>query len=281
MRNVVENEIYKSVHNRWFAISLLLAFIVQLFSFFSNLDYVRQAMEFAYSNLELISPNWRGSNDQMNMYVMWLSEEGYTMGFTLARYMLPILAVLPFGWSLFSENEKNYCYHAICRVGKVKYYTAKYLAVFLSGCIPVAFMLISNLALCALIGEHGAPLCYTMTTSVIHRNVAAELYYTKPMLAALIWTMISALWGGAIAGLTLIVSRILKRSIFVLLFPFFIVVLWDNLCTVVFRMADWSFMCNFFLCTSSTGTIIFTEITMLVAIGLVGGLSNYLRSEVL
>lgn len=34
MRNVVENEIYKSVHNRWFAISLLLAFIVQLFSFF-------------------------------------------------------------------------------------------------------------------------------------------------------------------------------------------------------------------------------------------------------
>lgn len=281
MWETIKTELYKSIHNRWFAMALLLAFIVQLFSFFSNLDFVKQAMDFAESNLKLISPNWRGSNDQMNMYVMWLSEEGYTMGFTLARYMLPILAVLPFGWSMFSEKEKNYCNNIICRMGKNKYYVAKYIAVFVSGCLPISFMLISNLALCALIGEHGAPMPYTMTTSVVHGNVASELYYTKPMLAAIIWTLISSLWGGALAGLTIPASRFLKKSIFVLLTPFFIAVLWDNLCNVVFRIGHFSFMNNFFLCTSFAGEIIFSEIAILIAVGLVGGLIDYARAEVL
>ena len=233
MWNTIKTELYKSIHNRWFAIALLLAFIVQLFSFFPNLDFVKQAMEFAESNLELISPNWRGSNDQMNMYVMWLSEEGYTMGFTLASYMLLILAVLPFGW------------------------------------------------LCALIGEHGAPLPYTMTTSVVHGNVASELYYTKPMLAAIIWTLISSLWGGALAGLTIPASRFFKRSIFVLLTPFFITVLEDNICTIVLNKGKFSFMNNIFLCGSYSGDIVFSEIAILIALGLAVGLIDYARTEVL
>ena len=281
MWNTIKTELYKSIHNRWFAIALLLAFIVQLFSFFPNLDFVKQAMEFAESNLELISPNWRGSNDQMNMYVMWLSEEGYTMGFTLASYMLLILAVLPCGWSMFSEKEKNYCGNVICRIGKVKYYVAKYIAVFISGSLPIAFMLISNLVLCALIGEHGAPLPYTMTTSVVHGNVASELYYTKPMLAAIIWTLISSLWGGALAGLTIPASRFFKRSIFVLLTPFFITVLEDNICTIVLNKGKFSFMNNIFLCGSYSGDIVFSEIAILIALGLAVGLIDYARTEVL
>lgn len=281
MIRLVKTEIHKSIHNKFFALALVFAFIIQLISFLTNLDYVRTAVAFAYKNLELIGPSWRGSNDGMNMYVLWLSEEGYTMGFTLAQFMLPILAVLPFGWSFFSEQRSGYQNHMVSRSSKLGYFTAKYIAVFLSGGAVIAFMLLSNLALCALIGEHGAPRCYTLSTSVCPGIIASELYYTKPMLAALIWTGISSVWAGALAGLTMPAAQLLKRSIFVLLTPFAAVILWDNASRIL-GGARLSVSDNFFLCTATLDSrVIFVQLLILILVGFGGGLLCCLKKETL
>lgn len=284
MLNIIKNEIYKSVRSKYFIIALLLAFIVQLFSFFENYEFVQRATEFAYNVKETVSTNWRGSNDGKNMYVLWLSHEGCSMGFTLALYMLPLLAVLPYGWSLFSEMSKGYQNQMLCRGGKIKYFTAKYIAVFVSGAAVIAFMLISNLMLCALIGEWGPPRCYTQSTAVQHGMIASTLYFTKPFLAVLIWTGIASLWAGALAGLSLLFGQVLKRSIFVLAAPLLITVLLDNICIILPSgfATSFSFSNNFFLCTATSNQwIIWTELALLVAVGLGGGLVCYLKREAL
>lgn len=284
MLNLIKIEIYKSVRSKYFIIALLIAFIVQLFSFFENYEFVKHATEFAYSVKETVSPDWRGANDGKNMYVLWLSHEGCSMGFTLATYMLPLLAVFPYGWSLFSEISKGYQNQMLCRSGKVKYFIAKYIAVFLSGVAVIAFMLISNLMLCALIGEWGPPRCYTQSTAVRHGVIASTLFFTKPLIAALIWTGIASLWAGALAGMSMLFGQVLKRSIFVLAAPLLITVLLDNICIILPSAfaTEFSFSVNFFLCTATEHQwIIWTELVLLVAAGLGGGLVCYLNREAL
>lgn len=282
--NLIKTEINKSVRSKYFIIALLLAFIVQLFSFFENFEFVKTATEKAYEVIETTDINWRSNNDGTNMYVIWLSHEGCSMGFTLAAYMLPLLAVLPYGWSLFSEMSKGYQNHMLCRGGKIKYFISKYIAVFVSGAAIIAFMLLSNLMLCALIGEWGPPRCYTQSSAVRHGIIASALYYTKPILAALIWTGIASLWAGALAGLSMLLGQALKRSIFVLAAPLLITVLLDNIFVIIPGgfANNFSFSSNFFLCTATSHSwIIWIELAMLVAVGLGGGLVCYLKREAL
>ena len=96
----------------------------------------------------------------------------------------------------------------------------------------------------------------------------------------LMWTGISSLWAGALAGLTMVASQFMKTSIFVMLFPFFITIFWDNICNIFFNNPDLSFLYLFFV-NGQSAYVIFGEILILFIAGFgVGGLM-YMRNDIL
>ena len=117
----------------------MLAFIIQMLSFIQFYDYIIEAKQ-----IESIADDIPTLYDNYSVYVNWIGHEAGSTGFYLAVYMLPLIAVLPFGWSLFSEIHNNYQNNMICRLGKTKYFTSKYIAVFFTGAFVIAFMVSSS-----------------------------------------------------------------------------------------------------------------------------------------
>ena len=229
----IKNEIYKSLHNKLFAISMIIAFIVQLFNVQPNCEFRNFALE-----QYLITSGMGGVSNKIffesiDIYTFWIGIDGVSMGCYLSKYLIPILAVLPFGWSFLSEQKKGYQIQTVSRIGKANYFISKYIATFISGALPTAFIMLSNYAVLALICPLHTPSIDSLTTGIQIGMIGSSIFYKNAFLFMLMWTGISSLWAGTLAGLTMVASQFMKTGIFVMLFPFFITIFWDNICNII------------------------------------------------
>ena len=276
----IKNEIYKSLHNKLFAISMIIAFIVQLFNVQPNCEFRNFALE-----QYLITSGMGGVSNKIffesiDIYTFWIGIDGVSMGCYLSKYLIPILAVLPFGWSFLSEQKKGYQIQTVSRIGKANYFISKYIATFISGALPTAFIMLSNYAVLALICPLHTPSIDSLTTGIQIGMIGSSLFYKNAFLFMLMWTGISSLWAGTLAGLTMVASQFMKTGIFVMLFPFFITILWDNICNVIINNPNLSFL-NLFFVNDQSGYILFGEILVLFIAGFGFGGFMYMRNEVL
>ena len=103
MINSIKSEFHKATHNRYFIIVLILAFLIQMLSFAQFYEYIHEA-----NQVKTLADSMPTLHDSESVNVYWIGHEAGSTGFYLAAYMLPLLAVIPFGWSLFSEIHNNY-----------------------------------------------------------------------------------------------------------------------------------------------------------------------------
>ena len=276
----IKNELYKSLHNKLFAVSMILAFMIQLFNVqpnyaFRNLmldNYLNRAEKGVVSNKVFF--------ESIDIYTIWIGIEGVSMGGYLVKYLIPILAVLPFGWSFLIEQKNGYQIQTVSRIGKANYFISKYIATFISGALPMAFILLSNYVVLALICPLHTPSIDSLTTGIRIGYLGSTLFYMNAFLFMLMWTGISSLWAGTLAGLTMVASQFMKTGIFVMLFPFFITIFWDNICNVIINNPNLSFL-NLFFVNDQSWYILFGELLVLLIAGFgVGGLM-YMRNDIL
>lgn len=218
--------------------------------------------------------------DNVSIYTFWLSIEGVTMGYNLAKYLLPILAVLPFGWSFLSEQKSGYQYQTVCRIGKTEYFISKYIATFISGAMPIAFLLLSNYAILALICPLHTPAVDSLSTGIDMECIGGTLFYKNSFLFMLMWAGISCLWAGTLAGLTMLAAQFMRQSIFVMLTPFFITILWDNITALVINNQNLSFLYLFFV-NDQSPAMIFGELLVLFLAGFGVSFVKYTKGDVL
>ena len=276
----IKNELYKSLHNKLFAISMIIAFIIQIFSVQPNAAFKNEALEHYLTTSSMGGVSNKVFFESFDIYTFWIGIEGVSMGCYLSKYLIPILAVLPFGWSFLSEQKKGYQIQTVSRIGKANYFISKYIATFISGALPTAFILLSNYAVLALICPLHTPSIDSLTTGIQIGMIGSSLFYKSAFLFMLMWTGISSLWAGTLAGLTMVASQFMKTGIFVMLFPFFITILWDNICNVIINNPNLSFL-NLFFVNDQSGYILFGEILVLFIAGFgVGGLM-YMRNDIL
>ena len=258
----IKNELYKSLHNKLFAISMIIAFIIQIFSVQPNAAFKNEALEHYLTTSSMGGVSNKVFFESFDIYTFWIGIEGVSMGCYLSKYLIPILAV------------------TVSRIGKANYFISKYIATFISGALPTAFILLSNYAVLALICPLHTPSIDSLTTGIQIGMIGSSLFYKNAFLFMLMWTGISSLWAGTLAGLTMVASQFMKTGIFVMLFPFFITILWDNICNVIINNPNLSFL-NLFFVNDQSGYILFGEILVLFIAGFgVGGLM-YMRNDIL
>ena len=83
-----------------------------------------------------------------NVAGTWIAGNGYNLEGFAYFLVVPILAMLPYGGSYFSDQEQGFLKNIYMRVKRRDYLKAKYIATFLSGGFAVTVPLLINVLCC-------------------------------------------------------------------------------------------------------------------------------------
>ena len=212
---MLKTELYKAFHNNYFRISLLFGCSCALFSgAFKIRNYAKLK-----ADMEIISgnPMWQ----MASLYNYWIGGESGTLGYACFFFLLPLLAVLPYGWSYCEESRKNYLKLPVIYGGRRQYFLAKYIAAFLAGGTAIIIPMIANLLMIACVVPAYLPTMeYGLYYPVSHGSLWSELFYTRPTVFVICYLLLDFVFAGLFAALAYAISIFIHNKIAVILLPF-------------------------------------------------------------
>lgn len=133
--------------------------------------------------------------------------------------LFPLIAVLPFGLSLYMEWGTGYASQVITRCGRRKYIRAKFIATFLGGGLSITIPLALSLLVsaCYLPVIRMAPMALQACISPVY--MWGLIYLEHPVLYAVMYTLVDFAFGGIFACIALVISRFFSNWFGVLVFP--------------------------------------------------------------
>ena len=221
MKNILNIEIKKAFRSKTFIFAVFLGLIIailQIIWFYFNI-YKQNNLLFSQINTLDIYDQEYGTWYETGILEAWLGCEGYSPFNQLYYVLFPLIAALPYGWSLFTEWKNGYINQMITRISKSRYMISKYISVFISGGITVTIPLILNFIINACyipcIGTDAMSLQVILTA----KSFGSELYFNKPVLYVLVYLLIDFIIGGIYACIALLVTHLFDSPFTVLTFP--------------------------------------------------------------
>lgn len=282
MKNMIKTELWKALRNPWFYLALALGCGIVA------LDVIQNAYGIYNFNL-IIQDTWNygfaRSATGYSLFVNWMGVSSFSYGSVLFFNTWPILAALPFSWSYAKERKNGVYNQLVCRCGKKTYFCAKVLAVFVSGGLAVSVPLLVDLLVNAMVLPDMLP-NVLMEGLGQSRSFLIELYFTYPWIHALLWLGIDFLWGGTAACLCFVVGSKLRLQVLTMLVPYVIFYLLDWAGTMLFNNISWipcelspMELARAITLINNPGWIIFLEMGVLLAIGLIFGYRQVVKRE--
>lgn len=219
MRKCVREEIGRALRSRMFWGALLIGF---LFSAVNIAESLTRAEELHARNLECLAYGMKinMSSAGFSLFISWIALHATGLGSNLFYFLLPVLAALPYGWSYNQDRRSGYYAQAVTRMGKRRYFAAKYTAVFVSGGLIAMLPVAADLLVCAMLLPDQAVRVNNLLLLVLDYSFASVLLYTRRWLYALIWCAMTFLWGGTFACMCFLPGTRLRLSALVTLTPF-------------------------------------------------------------
>lgn len=216
------------------------------------------------------------------LYRCWIG--GNYSPFSIAfYYFLPILAALPFSWSLADEIKSGYRKLAVVRCGRISYYFSKYIAAFISGALVVAIPIIINFLIVACfvparMPDPGECIWYGISMT----SFCSQLFYTAPLLYDALIIFIDIIFAGLWASLCLSLGFYIKNKAAVIILPYILLLLHQFLCTLVsayrfyIELSPFNYLKGYETSNTISGLVIFVSmtITMLVSVAI-----TYIRGQ--
>jgi hypothetical protein len=226
MNEILKEEIRRSIRSRGMAMSLILGGII------ATAQVIQYQCRNSYWNLT------RNMEAASILYPFsaadsWLAGGAVCMEAFIYFLLIPILAVLPFGTSYFSDQTSGFLKGLYTRVSRRDYLTAKYIAVFFSGGLAVFLPLVLNL-LCALVLlPNLLPQCVFPNNLICAANLFYQVYFSHPILYTVIFLCIDFVMGGIWACTALVCSFLSDYKIVVAVCPFFLQLGIHVICTML------------------------------------------------
>lgn len=204
-------EFTRSIGNPWFSISLGIGCSLMLANFITLVIPISQ-------NLGSILGAFPDS-----LYNRWAGAWGFDIFTQVYYFIIPLLAVLPFGWSLKYDIDTGYYQNLVARVGRKSYFKAKIVAVFFSGAIAVTLPLVMNFLLSACVLPAIQPDVSAIGAfSVGRMDMWSDVYYTDALIYVILFFILTSVTGGVVACFALPISVLASNQLFATLSPFFI-----------------------------------------------------------
>ena len=188
-------EIHRAFFNKLFLLSLAIGCAIAV------------AHIFQFVIPDMAEEGLYGEEWPRSAFTRWMGAWGYPIHIELFYFLTPILAALPFGWSLCSDSKSGYLNQIYTRGRRGRYLAAKALALFVSGGTAVAVPLIVNFVGTACVLPMILPdpvgIGYFM---VLPMSFLGELYFENALLYNLAYYGIIFLAGGLMALLAIPLS---------------------------------------------------------------------------
>ena len=172
----------------------------------------------------LLSCSFSGANILQNLYYTlhdinnisvfekWIGYWNETYGAFAFYWFFPILAAMPYAWTLCDEIHGGYAIQILTRSSKTDYFTGKMVSSFISGGMSIAAPLVMDILLLTMIDVTFYPQPNDLTCNTWAGSFGSLLFYKQPALFVLLWTSVSFLWGGAIALLCCAMGLYIKKK---------------------------------------------------------------------
>lgn len=209
-------EMVRAFHGYWmisaigFGISLL------------ALNIITQVVPLSYnlgSTLDTFPPS---------LYNRWAGAWGFDPFYQTYMFLIPIIATLPFGWSLRDDFETGYALQCESRTGKPRFILNKMMAIFVSGAtaatLPLALCFaVSAFFLPAIQPDASAIGAFTITQS----SMWANIFYDNALLYTSLYLGLIFITSGIIACFASIIGMLVSSNLICVLSMFFILTIFD------------------------------------------------------
>ena len=169
------------------------------------------------------------------LYQYWIADDMSSVAPYVFYVLLPLTACLAYGWSYSTELRSGYIKNVLIRTTRKNYYISKFIATFLSGaCVAFIPILLNILVVASFIPAVKPDIYYNF--SYIHYSgiMLSKLFFTHPIMYLIAMTLLTSLFSGIYACLSLALSFFVKNKIAVTTVPF-ILLLIANYATGMFR----------------------------------------------
>ena len=162
-------ELRRALFNKWTCISFIIGFVICLIPLWDKLMYMTEF----YNNMS-------SGGDKVictaTPYENWLLYDLSESLHYVYLFIMPLLAVLPFGASYYMDLKSGYVKQLVTRCGSKKYLCAKYGSTFISGGVVVAIPLLLQLMLLALIFPLNNPFRFE-SMFISEKSPGIDLYF--------------------------------------------------------------------------------------------------------
>ena len=148
-----------------------------------------------------------------SLFNHWLGADLVFFPATAFFFLLPILAALPYGWSLVTEIRSGYVRNVLSRTSRKAYFVSKYAADFIAGALVIVVPLTVSVLVLALFLP-AIPMEYAYPYGTI------SLY-------CILYILLDGIYAGLIASLSTALAFFFKNRVAVVLSPFLLLLLAD------------------------------------------------------
>lgn len=279
MSNTLRVELWKSIHNRMFFLSLAVGLFLALGDSYLSWLMVKELHQ---STLEMLAHGYgTGGHTGYSLFVLWMPVNGIHITTTYFFLIWPVLAAMPYGWSYGQERRSGVTQQITTRSGKRTYFNAKFLSFFISGGFVVCLPILVNLLVDATICPYALPKLGIVP--VFNGNFLSALYYTNPWVYAILWCMMEFLFGGAAACLCFVVGSMLKFQVMTILVPLVLLTVFDRLSLSLFPGTNMTVSPLQMVAAASPnitpGWVLFAALGLMVSISYAAGYLQVVKHE--
>ncbi len=222
MTAVINNELKKLFHTKSFwVILILLTAVTSAIGFSKGSDIHRLLNSLGDTNASdyLAEDN---ISFVFSLYNTWIGSITGDLFFTVIfYYILPLATCLPFSLSLLDEIKSGYLRQMALKKGQKRYYLAKYIVTFISAFLLAAVPIIINIIItaCFVPAYTPDPLEQIYSSQYFGRYLAS-VFYSKPFLFMVIFTVLPGVFCGLWADLIMSISLFVHNKFAVVIIPY-------------------------------------------------------------
>ena len=269
MKQMLKIELERAFKSAGLKVSLLIGIVISALHFFQKvLPTALDPLHFYKTgNLETVA----------NVNNMWMAM-GEGWHYTLYVRLIPLLAVVPYAVTYYTDYKKGIVKNYYTRTKKINYISAKYIAVFVTGGVAVVMpLLINYLTAITILPSLVWPVGVFASSP---KSIWSAIFYTHPHIYMIMYMILLFVCGGLMATIALIVSNIVNNRFVAMLAPYII----TEFANAILRMSDKKWLRGiaptklFNMAQTNTGASFIVYIAVLLILGVVvyfiGGLKH-------
>lgn len=221
MKQMLKIELERAFKSAGLKVSLLIGIVISTLHFFQKvLPTALDPLHFYKTgNLETVA----------NVNNMWMAM-GEGWHYTLYVRLIPLLAVVPYAVTYYTDYKKGIVKNYYTRTKKINYISAKYIAVFLTGGTAAVAPLVLDLIVTSAVMPSFIAISHTVPCN--GNGIWSYILFSHPYIYYLLYFILQFICAGLMATMSLVVSLYVNNAFIVLLFP-------SVLCEFINAVSTW------------------------------------------